>query len=179
MPEKTKDQKKEISADALSEALKGLREQLKLSKRAFAASLGVSDVQIGRLERGVSKLSEQFLEKVKEVYGTDLKTDASADTVLYSANEKNEAIKEEGKEEKKKLTEAVKKPVVEKPEETKPADTAKAPKVYIQSLMGGTIGVEEILGRLSSEEVDTVYVKPEENRAYWVGKNASGAIELW
>ncbi len=71
------------------------------------------------------------------------------------------------------------KKVAEKPVETKKAAKANAPKVYIQSLMGGTIGVEEILERLSAEEVDTVYVKPEENRAYWVGKSASGAIELW
>ena len=67
-------------------------------------------------------------------------------------------------------------------EKTTPADEEKtAPKnveIFIQSLMGGSITTEEILSRLP-EGVETVYIKPEENAAYWVRGAESGSIYLW
>ena len=52
-----------------------------------------------------------------------------------------------------------------------------APSVVIESQMGGSITVDEILSRLP-ENVETVYVKPEKNRACWVNGNESGLVEL-
>ena len=95
--------------------------------------------------------------------------------------------KEEKKEEKKPAKKPAKKAEVKKVEAEKPAEekkpakkaSAKAAKteVFIQSAMGGTITVEDILGRLDA--VDTVYIKVEENKAYWVKGDKNGSINLW
>ena len=155
------------------EELRALREEKGLTKRAFAQSLGVSDVQIGRLERGVARLTESFLNKVKEVYGRELSSLDAAPEKAQDADKKK-AIKEKGKEETEELKETAKSKDIKETITQK-----KEPEIYIQSLMGGTISVEEILAKLCDAEADIVYVKPEENRAYWVGKNSSGAVYLW
>ena len=55
------------------------------------------------------------------------------------------------------------------------------PEIVIQSLMGGSISTEEILARVYSQEpgAQKIYVKPEENKAYWVAKNNRGYVILW
>ena len=53
-----------------------------------------------------------------------------------------------------------------------------APAVVIQSAMGGSISVEEIVARIPAG-ADEVYVKVEENKAYWVKGGESGAVDLW
>ena len=50
--------------------------------------------------------------------------------------------------------------------------------VLIQSQLGGTITPEEVLRRIP-EGCDRVYIKPEENKAYWAKGDESGAVELW
>ena len=47
--------------------------------------------------------------------------------------------------------------------------------------MGGSISTEEILARVYSQEptAQKIYVKPEENKAYWVAKNNRGYVILW
>ena len=50
--------------------------------------------------------------------------------------------------------------------------------ILIQSQLGGTITPEEVLKRIP-EGCDQVYIKPEENKAYWVKGDESGAVELW
>ena len=71
---------------------------------------------------------------------------------------------------------------VEAPAEKKPAKRAAArkkaaPVVFIQSAMGGEISTEEIMAKVG--DADTVYIKPEENAAYWVKGDLSGAVNLW
>ena len=51
------------------------------------------------------------------------------------------------------------------------------PTVIIQSIMGGEINVEEVIAKVG--DVDAIYVKPEENAAYWVRGDESGAVNLW
>ncbi len=53
--------------------------------------------------------------------------------------------------------------------------------IIIQSVMGGTITVDEIEKRVkvAAPDADTVYVKPEENRAYWTGGGKMGYVVLW
>ena len=59
----------------------------------------------------------------------------------------------------------------------------KAPTVVIQSIMGGEITVDEILERIDrqkgDEEVNCIYNKAEENRAYYVAGEEGGCVELW
>ena len=59
----------------------------------------------------------------------------------------------------------------------KGAKAAKTGVVIIQSPMGGEITPEEILSRLG--DVDKVYVRIDQNAAYWTKGEESGAINLW
>ena len=57
----------------------------------------------------------------------------------------------------------------------------KAPVITIQSLMGGSITADEIVARVQAvvSNVDAIYVKPEENKAYWTSGKKAGFVELW
>lgn len=59
----------------------------------------------------------------------------------------------------------------------KPAKKAAKPVIIIQSPLGGEITAEEILAKTG--KVDRVYVKVDENAAYWVNGDQSGAVNLW
>ncbi len=70
---------------------------------------------------------------------------------------------------------------VEKAAEKKPAARKTAAKktaeVIIQSPLGGEITGAEILARVGN--VDKVYVRVDENKAYWVRGEESGSVDLW
>ena len=53
--------------------------------------------------------------------------------------------------------------------------------VSIQSVMGGSITTDEIIARVHAAAPDAVeiYVKTEENKAYYVGKQSRGFVVLW
>ena len=67
-------------------------------------------------------------------------------------------------------------PVDEK--QDSPAEKNKITSIVIESQMGGSISTDEILSRLP-DGCDKVYVKPEENAAYWVKGTESGIVKLW
>ena len=75
----------------------------------------------------------------------------------------------------------VEKPVAKKAAEKKPAVKKAAAKktaeVIIQSPLGGEITGAEILARVG--EVDKVYVRVDENKAYWVRGEETGDVDLW
>ena len=74
-------------------------------------------------------------------------------------------------------------PVVEE----KAATTVKAEKteeqveLIIESTMGGQISADEIIKRVKDKRNDAakIYVKPEENKAYYTYGDSVGDIELW
>ena len=82
---------------------------------------------------------------------------------------------------KKVETAKVEKPVAKKAAEKKPAVKKAAAKktaeVIIQSPLGGEITGAEILARVG--EVDKVYVRVDENKAYWVRGEETGSVDLW
>ena len=91
------------------------------------------------------------------------------------AEKKPEAKKAEPvKEAAKKVAE--KKPAAKKPAAKKPA-AKKAAEVIIQSPLGGEITGAEILARVG--DVDKVYVRVDENKAYWVRGDETGSVDLW
>ena len=75
---------------------------------------------------------------------------------------------------------AAKKPA-EKKAAAKPAvkKTAakKAVEVIIQSPMGGNITPDEILAKVG--KADKIYVRVDENKAYWVRGKETGSVDLW
>ena len=78
---------------------------------------------------------------------------------------------------KKNVKSAAKK--AEKKAEAVKTRAKKAPKteVIIQSPMGGNITPEEVLAKVG--EVDQVYIRVDENKAYWVKGEESGSVDLW
>ena len=63
-------------------------------------------------------------------------------------------------------------------EPVKSVASAKKTTILIRSRLGGTITPEEVLKRIP-EDCHRVYIKPEENKAYLVKGDESGAVELW
>lgn len=92
-----------------------------------------------------------------------------------AAVKKTEVKTEEVKTSKKpaaKKPAAVKKPAAaKKPAAKKPAE------MIIQSPMGGNITPAEILKKVGS--ADKIYIRVDENKAYWVRGSETGSVDLW
>ena len=52
-----------------------------------------------------------------------------------------------------------------------------AVEVIIQSPMGGNITPEEIMAKVG--KADKVYIRVDENKAYWVRGKETGSVDLW
>lgn len=90
----------------------------------------------------------------------------------------------EAKKTEEKKTTAVKaaaKPATKKaaPAKTaaKAAPAKKAAEIIVQSPMGGNITTEEILAKVG--KADKIYVRVDENKAYWVRGKETGSVDLW
>ena len=77
------------------------------------------------------------------------------------------------------VTEEVKTEKPVKAAAKKPAAKAKAAKleIFIQSPMGGNITPEEILAKVG--KADKIYIRVDENKAYWVRGKETGSVDLW
>ena len=143
--------------------IKELRKSKKLTQDAFAEAIGVKAASITAIETGRRKMTEEVVSKIKEVFGVDVETEVKAKT-----DKKTE------KKTTKKAASTPKKPQVEKKG------------FVIQSPMGGEITPDEILAKISTAtkgsgvgKVDTIYVRVDENKAYWVKGKKNGSIDLW
>ena len=172
-----------------------IREDKNLTKGQFAALLGITAMMQGRYESGKIAIPAHIAEKalalgaakaVKEVAQDKAKDAAKVATkgaVKAAAKDVAKvAVKKAAKDTEKKVAkEAAKVAVgaVAAKEVKKAVDSKKkAPVVYIESVMGGNITVDEILKRVPAGAKE-VYVKPEENKAYWVSARKTGDVVLW
>lgn len=149
--------------------IKELREKYKLTQAALAKSLGVSSITISAVETGRTKLSSNLSAKIQEVYGE----------VVEPETGKAKAVK---KTAAKKTRTAKKKDETAKPAELeniteKKVKRAKKAKLVIQSPMGGEITADDIFKKIG--EADTVYVRVDQNKAYWVKGDETGSVDLW
>ena len=183
--------------------LKELREKNKLTQAAFAAPLGVSGKSIYLIESGRMKLSKKLSAKIAEVYGEVIEpAERKARTRAAKAEKKidkaatdaAQAVLDTEKkiDKRKRKARAVKadKPAVEAVAEAvaAPVEAVKEKKTrkrarktemtfVIQSPFGGEITPEEIRARIG--EVDAVYIRVDQNKAYWVKGDENGDIDLW
>ena len=78
---------------------------------------------------------------------------------------------------------AAKKPAVKKAEAparkpaARKAAAKKAVEVIVQSPLGGEISFAEILAKVGDAE--KVYVRVDQNKAYWVRGEETGDVDLW
>ena len=174
----------------ISAAIKALRMGKGLSQKAFAESIGLKTNTVSAYEQGRIKPSEAALAKIQEVYGA-LDAPIAAETApvveeskpVAKTRMKRGKKKDEQPAVEKKATKPTKRDkkaeTAPAAEEKKPAKRGKkaAPTVVIQSPMGGSITPEEILKKTGP--VDAVYVRVDENKAYWVRGDETGSVELW
>ena len=72
---------------------------------------------------------------------------------------------------------AAPKAAVKKPAVKTAAPKAKAVEYIIQSPMGGEITPDEILKKVG--KADKIYIRVDQNKAYWIRGKESGSVELW
>ena len=103
------------------------------------------------------------------------KRDAAAIPVKeQKQEEKREEKREEKQEEKSEEKQEDVVRAAEVIEEPKPEKT----NIIIQSPMGGDITPEQILAKIPVG-ADSVYVRVDENKLYWVKGSESGAVDIW
>ena len=93
--------------------------------------------------------------------------------------EKVMKLGEKEKVEDKKVEKKATRKKAEKKTPKKKTTTKKTPPtIHIQSMLGGTISYDELIKRIPAD-AEAVYVKTEENKAYWVKGGATGDVDLW
>ena len=140
--------------------IKEFRQSQGLSQPKLAKALGIGVSTVGGYETGKINPSQKVLDKIKEVYGVDLSAPEAA-----PAKKAAKPVKEE----KPAKPAAPRKPVRSR--------TKKDTDIIIQSPLGGEITLTDILAKVG--DVDRVYVRVDQNAAYWVKGEASGAVNLW
>lgn len=167
--------------------IKELRAEKKLSQAKLAASLGVSSSLIAAIERGSKKVSANLAAKVKEVYGVALGESDKMASDAAAAKAAEEPVLEEKAEKKVKTTK--KTPAKKAPVKKATAKKAAAPKtavkkvsvpapVFIQSPLGGEITPAEVLSKVPAG-ADKIYIRVDQNKAYWVKGEETGSVDLW
>ena len=167
-PKKRSMKKKEEGTTTAPVSIQELRKNQGLTQAAFARSIGVSTPTIIAYESGRMNPSEKTLEKIKEVYGIDF------------ANPAKEAPVKQKHTRKKKEAEPVvaeEKPTEKVPRGRKKKTEKTASAIIIQSPLGGSITPEEISAKVGP--ADTIYIRVDENKAYWVRGDETGSVDLW
>ena len=141
------------------EELIKIREEKNLTKGEFAALIGITPMMQGRYEGGKIAIPEDVAEKAM----------ATTKDVEKKVTVKKVTKEKTAKDTEKKVAKATKKKAA--------PGKKKAPALYIESMLGGTITADEIINRIPAD-AEAVYVKPE-NKAYWVKGDENGDVDLW
>lgn len=115
----------------------------------------------------------------KKAKAAEKKTSKTAAKKAATVEEKAAPAAEEAKPAEKKAVPAAKK-TTKKIKKEAPAEKQETPmecELIIQSPEGGEVTPEAILEKLG--DVDKVYIRVDENKAYWVKGEDSGEINLW
>ena len=128
-----------------------------------------------KAEDAADVITANEIEAKKTVRKGSQKAKKVAEAAAKKANEVIEPVKEAAEPVVARAKDATKKVTRKEP---KKAEAKATPEVTIEAQMGGQITVDDILKRVP-EGVENVYIKPEENKAYWVKGDESGDINLW
>ena len=189
----------------VAEKIKALRSEKKLSQKAAAEALGVHLNTYAKLERGENKPSKDTVDKLVKLFGNDkdyYKDDQAEATAKAPEKEAEKAAepaapakaaapKKPAKAKSAKKSPAKKAAAKKAP--VKAAKTAAAPKkeedVTVQQVnielqyAGKAIPYTEVIkqamkvvGKASGEL--NIYIKPEENRVYYVAGSKVGSFEI-
>ncbi len=164
--------------------IKEFRQSQGLSQPKLAKALGIGVSTVGGYETGKINPSQKVLDKIREVYGVDLNAPeaAPAKKAARKAAPKAEAKAAPAKKAAKpakaeKAAKAEKPAKAAAPKKPVRSRAKKETDIIIQSPLGGEITLTDILAKVG--DVDRVYVRVDQNAAYWVKGEASGAVNLW
>ena len=159
---------KEVRHDA---AEVGARAEGRIQDTKAAAEEAKEKAVIAAIETKAiaDEIADETAEKVEEkIVKARKKSQKAPEKAKAVKKEAEAAAAEETKKSKKKAP-------VREPAARKPAD--ELIQVIIQSPIGGEITPEAILAKVG--EADTVYVRVDENKAYWVRGEEHGSVDLW
>lgn len=178
-----------VAEDTVKEAVETARKSAKKTTNKVKSATEKVGKEAGKTLQDVKETLENKKTIASELAG-DAKT-IIADT-WKETGEKVESVTGKIKEETEKTApaegaEASARSGSDTKEKKKPLrgnkKRAAGPAVMIQSVMGGEIALNEILRRISEktngQAVSRVYIKAEENRAYYVMGDDTGYIDLW
>ena len=165
--------------------IKELRDEKDLSQEELAKEIGCSANSISQYETGKRNPSEKVVQKIREIYGIVVEAAASSAKVVVSkAAQAKETTSKAAMTAAKTATKKIAKAADVVAKETEKAvgkaeekAAKKKRKIIIQSPMGGELTPDEILAKVG--EADLVYVRVDENKAYWVRGEESGSVDLW
>ena len=161
-----KQAEKKAVDDALITAVLSRVAEIGVRKAAAEAGIAWQTVNKWMKEKEKEKKTpdeiKEVVEEIAEVVATTVEEKA-AEPAATSVEEKKAPVAEEKADEPAA-------PVVEERVD-----------LIIESTMGGQISADEIINRVKEKRSDAakIYVKPEENKAYFTYGDSVGAIELW
>jgi transcriptional regulator with XRE-family HTH domain len=188
-----KEVKKEMKKETVKEVAKETKETAPKKETVTAKAAPAKKAEEAKAVEPEKKAEEVKVEepekKAEEVKAAEPEEKKPAKK--KAAAPKKKAAPKTAKKEKMPLDEAITKAkqnkkvskVVETVKEKIEKEIGKSKEIAItvQSLMGGSITTEEIIEKVKAVAPDAtqVYVKPEENKAYWVSKTSAGSVDLW
>ncbi len=131
--------------------IKEVRVSQNLSQAEFAKVIGVSTPSVSAYETGRVNLPKKVADKVFELYSISLPVPEQRKVKKTDAPKRDTAAPKK----KDKLKTAI----------------------TIQSPMGGEITIDEVLKKTGN--VEKIYIRVDENKAYWVNGEESGSVDLW
>ena len=159
-----KQAEKKAVDDALITAV--LSRVAEIGVRKAAAEAGIAWQTVNKWmkekEKNTPDEIKEVVEEIAEVVATTVEEKA-AEPAATSVEEKKAPVAEEKADEPTA-------PVVEERVD-----------LIIESTMGGQISADEIINRVKEKRSDAtkIYVKPEENKAYFTYGDSVGHVELW
>ena len=179
----TEDELKKTAAPALEKAEKAVAPVLEEAKKTIAPAMEEAKKTAAPVLEKAEKTAAPALEKAEKTAAPVLeKAEKTAAPVLEKAGKTVAAGT-------KKAEKAVEAAAAETGKETQKASGSKKskkavePVVMIESAMGGQISMDEILKRVNeavkAKERLAIYVKPEDNKAYYSSEAGDGSIDLW
>ena len=157
----TEDELKKTAAPALEKAEKAVAPVLEEAKKTIAPALEEAKKTAAPVLEKAEKTAAPVLEKAGKTVAAGTK---KAEKAVEAA------AAETGKE-------------TQKASGSKKSKKAVEPVVMIESAMGGQISMEEILKRVNeavkAKEHLEIYIKPEDNKAYYSSEAGDGSIDLW
>jgi len=141
----------------------------KVSSRAkkIAADVKTTEEKVEKAAKATAAKAKTTVKKVAaDAKASEGKLEKAAKTTAAKAKTATRKVADDVKAAEKKVSS--RKPAAKKQLKNE---------VIIQSPMGGVITPAEVLAKVGN--VDSVYVRVDQNKAYWVRGEETGSIDLW